>query len=56
MRKTFGPMRDKVVEGWNLHTSLNIVRVIKSRMKTLEGHVACLRRDERYIQNYGQKT
>jgi hypothetical protein len=59
-----GFKREEVTGGWrslhneklhNLHTSSNIVRVIKLRRKRWGRHVACMG-DEKCIQNFGQKT
>jgi len=47
LRRIFGPKREDVAGGWrkqhnqelhNLHSSLNIVRVIKSRRMVWVGH------------------
>jgi hypothetical protein len=49
LRRIFGPKRDGVTGGWrklhneephNLHSSSNIIRIIKSRRMTWVGHVA----------------
>ena len=49
LRRIFGPRRDEVTEEWSrlhneelngLHSSPNIVRVIKSRRMRWAGHVA----------------
>jgi hypothetical protein len=49
LRRIFGPKREEVAGGWrrlhneelrNLHTSLNIIRMMKSRTMRLVGHVA----------------
>jgi hypothetical protein len=49
LRKIFGPKRDEVIGDWrrlhngelnDLHTSPNIIRVIKSRRMRWAGHVA----------------
>jgi hypothetical protein len=49
LRGIFGPKSDKVTGGWrklhneelrNLYSSVTIVRIIKSRRKRWEGHVA----------------
>ena len=48
MRRIFGPRRDKVTrrlhneELSDMYSSLNIVRVIKSRRMRWAGHVACI--------------
>jgi hypothetical protein len=48
LRRMFGPMREEVVGDWrglhneelhNLHTSTNIIRVIKSKRVRWAGHV-----------------
>jgi hypothetical protein len=59
LRKIFGPKREE--DGsWrklhndglhNLYSSLNIVRVIKSRRMRWAGHVACM--GERCLQGFG---
>jgi hypothetical protein len=50
MRRIFGPKRKDVAGGWrrlhneelcNLYASLNIIRVVKLRMKWV-GHVVCM--------------
>jgi hypothetical protein len=48
LRRIFGPKRDEVTGGWrklhnelhNLHSSSNIIRMIKSRRMRWAGHVA----------------
>jgi hypothetical protein len=48
LRRIIGPKREEISGGWrrrhneefNLGISTNIIRVIKSRMMTLAGHVA----------------
>jgi hypothetical protein len=49
LRRIFGPKRDEVTGGWknlhngelhNLYSSPSIIRMIKSRRKRWEGHVA----------------
>jgi hypothetical protein len=51
LRRTFEPKRDKVAGQWRrlhkeelhaLHSSPNIIRVIKSRRLRWSGHVACM--------------
>jgi hypothetical protein len=51
LRRICGPNREEVAGGWrrlrieelhSLHTSPNIIRVIKSRRMIWEGHVACM--------------
>jgi hypothetical protein len=57
LRRIFGPRRDEVRCEWRkLHDeqlndpyySLNILRVIKSRIRRWAGHVACMGRGEVY--------
>ena len=52
LRKKFGPKRDEVTREWgrlhkeelyDLYSSSNIIRVIKSRRMKWAGHVACIR-------------
>jgi hypothetical protein len=40
----------------DLHSSPNIVRVIKSRRMRWAGHVACMGGEERLIQGFGAET
>lgn len=49
MRKKFGPKRDKLLRGWRklldeelhkLYSSLNVIRLMKSRRMRWPGHVA----------------
>jgi hypothetical protein len=54
LRRIFGPKKDEVTGGWrklhnvelhNLHSSPNIIRMIKSRrMRWMGGNVACMGR------------
>jgi hypothetical protein len=48
LRRIFAPKRDEIIGGWgrqnnkelhNLHSSLNIIRMIKSRKMKLAGHI-----------------
>ena len=57
LRRIFGPKRDWVTGEWrklhneelnDLHSSPNIVRVIKSRRMGWDGHVARIGREEEY--------
>jgi TPP-dependent pyruvate/acetoin dehydrogenase alpha subunit len=61
LRRIFGPKREEVTEEWiklhneelhNLHSSQNIIRVVKSRTVRWSRHG----RDEKCIQNFGQET
>jgi len=56
LRRIFGPRRDEVTGEWrklhneelnDLYSSLNIVRVIKSRRMRWAGHVACMGEERR---------
>jgi hypothetical protein len=51
LKRIFGPKRDRVMGGWrklhneelhNLYSSLNIIRIIKSRRMRWAGHVALM--------------
>jgi hypothetical protein len=64
LRRIFGPNRDEVTGEWRklhneelneLYSSLNIVRVIKSRRIKWSGHVARMEK-RRYIQGFSGKT
>ena len=53
LRKIFGPKRDKVTGKWrklhkeelnDLHSSSNVIRVVKSRIKSWVGHVERIER------------
>ena len=64
MRRLFGPKRDEVTGKWrklhkeelnDLHSSPNIIRVIKSRIKNWVEHVE-RKGKERCIQGFGGKT
>jgi hypothetical protein len=63
--KTFGSKRGKMAglctrlyneELHNLYASLYIIRVIQSKRMRWEWHVAWDVVDEKFIQNFGQKT
>jgi hypothetical protein len=58
LRRIFGPKRDEVTGGWrklhneelhNLYSSLNIIRMIKSRRMRWAGHVAQIGRKGMHI-------
>jgi len=64
LRRLFGPKRDEVTGKWrklhkeelnDLHSSPNIIRVIKSRIKSWVEHVE-RKGKERCIQGFGGKT
>jgi hypothetical protein len=64
LRRIFGPKRDGLTDKWrklhneelnDLHSSPNIVRVIKSRRMRWAGHVAHMR-EERHIQGFREET
>ena len=64
LRRIFGPKRDEVTVEWrklhneelnDLHSSPNIVRVIKSRRMRWAGDVA-LWGEERRVQGFGGET
>jgi hypothetical protein len=49
LRKIFGPKRDEVIRGWrklhneelhNMHSSSNIIRIMKSKSMRWAGHIA----------------
>jgi hypothetical protein len=56
-----GPKREEVTGGrrnnelYNLHSSSNIIMIIKSRRMSWTGYVAGMK-DQKFIQNTGQKT
>jgi hypothetical protein len=61
LRRIFGPKRDEVTGGWrklhneklhNLHSSPNIIRMIKSRMMSLARYVARMERKEMHIEHW----
>jgi hypothetical protein len=61
--KIFGPKREEMAGGWrrlhseelhNLYASPNIIKVTKSR--TMGRACSTHGRDEKYIQDFGQKT
>jgi hypothetical protein len=58
LRRIFGPKRDEETGGWrklhneelhNLYSSPSIIRVVKSRRKKWEGHVARMWGEEECI-------
>jgi hypothetical protein len=64
LRNIFGLTREEVAGGWrklhneelhNLYTSLNIVKVKKTRIKWV-GNVACMRQMRNLCKNFSQKT
>jgi len=67
LRRMYGCKRDEITGEWrklqtevlnDLYSSLNIVRVIKSRIKKWMGHVACIgggERGERCIQGFDRE-
>jgi hypothetical protein len=65
LRRIFGPMRDEITGEWrklhneelhDLFCSPNIVRVIKSRIMRLVGHVARMGGGDKHVQGFGGKT
>ena len=65
LRRIFEPKRDKVTGEWiklhnvglnYLHSSRNIVRMIKLRRMRWVGHAARIGADERCIQVFGGET
>ena len=65
LRRIFGPQRDEVTGEWrklrdeelnDLYSSLNIVRVIKSKRMRWAGHVARRGGEESRIQGFGGET
>jgi len=61
----FGPKGDEVTREWrklhneelnDLYCSPNIARAIKSKRMRYAGHVACMGREEWYIQGFGGET
>ena len=64
-RRIFGPKSDGVTGEWRklhneelngLHSSPNIIQVIKSRRMRWAGHVACMEGQEMCIQGFGMET
>jgi hypothetical protein len=62
-RRIFGPKREEVAGGWrrlhkeelyDLYTSPNIIRALKSRRMRWVGHVVCM--EILFVQNFGWKT
>jgi hypothetical protein len=65
LRRIFGPKMDKTKGQWktlrdeglyDLYSTPNIIRVIKSRRLKLTGRVACKGVNERCVQGFGGKT
>ena len=60
MRKIFGPKRDEVtrlqISFYDLHSSSNIIRVIKPRRMTWAGYVAFMWGKEKCILDFGGET
>jgi hypothetical protein len=65
LRTKFGPKREEVAGTWrrlhnvelrNLYTSLNIIRVIKSRRMRWAGHVVWMRETENSCNILGGKS
>jgi hypothetical protein len=65
LRRIFGPKRDEVTGKWRrlhnkelnaLHSSPNVIRVIKSRRMRWAGHVAHMGVKVRCIQDFGRET
>jgi len=65
LSRIFGPKRDEITRGWrqlhneeltDLHSSPNIIRVIKSRKMKLARYVARMEAGERCIQDFGGET
>jgi hypothetical protein len=64
LRRIFGRKTDEVAGGWrrlhneelhNLHSSPNIIRMVKSRRRRWTGHVGCMGH-EKYMQYLGWET
>jgi hypothetical protein len=62
--RIFGPKRDEVTGGWrklhneelhSFHSTLSIIKIIKSRSMRWAGHVARMREEE-CIQDIGEKA
>jgi hypothetical protein len=65
LRRIFGPKRKKVVGGWRrlhneelhkLYTSLNFIRIVKSRRVSWAGPVVCKREMRNAFKIFCQKS
>ena len=65
MLRIFGPKRDEITLEWrklhneelnDLHSSPNIVQVIKSRRMRWSGHVACMGEKRGMYRVFGRET
>ena len=65
LSRIFGLKRDKITREWgqihneeltDLHSSPNIIRIIKPRKMRWAGHVAHMEEGERCIQGFGGET
>jgi hypothetical protein len=65
LRRLFGPKRDKITGQWkklhsgelyNLYSSLDIIRQIKSRRMRWVGHVACMGEEGNMYRVFGAEV